>query len=58
MRPMWTCRACGLSMLFRAIQPEVDEDGPYFLCVGCRARNALVNIAGHLGEIVLKQPEA
>ncbi len=43
--------------MFRAVQPEIDEEGCYFICLGCGHRNALVNVAGDRGEIVLGQPE-
>lgn len=54
---MWKCRSCGLLVLFRAVEPEVDEDGCFFLCPGCGHRNKLVNMA-HPGDesIVLGQP--
>lgn len=45
--------------MFRAVEPEVDETGCYFLCPGCGHRNALVNIGGG-GEddpIALAQPD-
>lgn len=54
---MWKCKACGLLMLFRAVEPEIDEDGCYFLCIGCGHRNPLVNVAGEKGEIALAQPD-
>lgn len=42
---MWKCRGCGLEVLFRAAEPELDEAGCYFLCPGCGHRNPLVNVA-------------
>lgn len=50
---MWKCRACGLEMMFRAVTPEVDERGFFFLCLGCGHRNRLVNVG--CGEIALAQ---
>ena len=44
--------------MFRAVTPELDADGCYFLCPGCQYRNALVNVGGG-GEndsIQLAQP--
>lgn len=43
---MWTCRDCGLEILFGAVEPEADAEGFYFMCPGCDARNELVNIGG------------
>lgn len=55
---MWTCRACSLSVLFRAVQPEIDDVGCYFLCPGCGHRNALVNVAQPGDErTALAQPD-
>lgn len=54
---MWTCKACGLGMMFKAVTPEIDEDGCYFLCVGCGQRNVLVNVGAERGEIALAQPK-
>ena len=55
---MWTCRHCGLEIMFRATQPEIDEIGCYFLCLGCGHRNNLINKAEAGDEsIVLGQPD-
>ena len=45
-------------MMFRAVDPQLDEEGCFFICVGCKGRNALVNV-GRGGEddpILLAQP--
>lgn len=52
---MWTCRSCGLEIMFRAVEPEIDGDGCFFLCPGCNHRNALVNVGGKSGDIALAQ---
>lgn len=55
---MWTCRRCGLKVMFRAVEPEVDELGCYFICPGCEHRNKLVNVAVEGDEsIALGQPD-
>lgn len=55
---MWTCRHCGLEVMFRAVTPELDADGCYFLCPGCEHRNKLVNQAEDGDEsIALGQPD-
>ena len=43
--------------MFNAVQPEVDEIGPHFLCPGCGHRNILVNVGGESGGIFLAQPD-
>lgn len=53
---MWTCKSCGLLVMFKAVEPEIDEEGIYFLCPGCDARNKLVNVDPRGGGIVLGQP--
>ncbi len=55
---MWKCRSCGLEIMFRAVTPELDADGCYFLCPGCQNRNTLVNVGGGRDEdgIQLAQP--
>lgn len=55
---MWQCRQCGLEVMFRAVEPEIDEAGCFFLCPGCGHRNALVNVAKPGDEaIALAQPD-
>lgn len=55
---MWTCRSCQLAMMFKAVQPEVDGDGYYFICIGCGHRNALVNVSADPADhTALAQPE-
>lgn len=41
---MWKCVSCGLFVMFRAADPEIDENGFYFLCIGCGQRNQLINV--------------
>lgn len=53
---MWKCRGCNLGVMFTAVEPEVDEDGCFFLCPGCGHRNALVNF-GKGDDVALGQPE-
>lgn len=53
---MWTCRQCGLEILFGAAEPEADDDGFYFTCPGCDARNELVN-EGDADSVKLIQPD-
>jgi hypothetical protein len=44
--------------MFQAVTPEVDGNGCFFLCPGCGARNALVNVAKPGDEaIALAQPD-
>lgn len=52
---MWTCKSCGLEMLFKAVEPEIDQVGCFFLCIGCGHRNVLSNVGGASGEIALAQ---
>lgn len=42
---MWTCIHCRLGVMFRAVMPEIDEDGIYFICLGCSGRNPLINVS-------------
>lgn len=53
---MWTCRACGLSVMFRAVVPEVDEEGIFFLCMGCGHRNTLERDLRDAEGLTLFQP--
>jgi hypothetical protein len=39
--------------MFLAAEPEIDDEGIFFLCLGCGHRNPLINVAGRLGEINL-----
>ena len=50
---MWTCVHCALSVMFQAVEADVDEFGFFFLCPGCGGRNKLVNIG--VGEAALIQ---
>lgn len=43
---MWKCRKCLADVEFAAVEPEVDNDGCYFICPGCGYRNALFNVGG------------
>lgn len=55
---MWKCKACGLLVMFSAVDPEVDENGIYFLCPGCGHRNKLTNQARSGDDaLVLGQPD-
>ncbi len=44
--------------MFRAVDPEVDEEGCFFICPGCKARNPLVNVGrgGPEDPLELAQP--
>lgn len=53
---MWKCNSCGLLVMFRAVEPEVDEYGFYFLCLGCGHRNELVNVEPGRDGLALAQP--
>ena len=55
---MWTCKSCGLLVMFRSVDPEIDEEGIYFLCPGCNTRNKLVQVSNDpASHTVLGQPE-
>ncbi|MDR2333707.1 MAG: hypothetical protein LBE61_09505 [Burkholderiaceae bacterium] len=41
---MWKCVSCGLLVMFKAANPEIDEKGFYFECPGCGQRNELINV--------------
>jgi DNA-directed RNA polymerase subunit RPC12/RpoP len=43
---MWKCRKCFADVEFAAVEPEVDNDGCYFICPDCGNRNALFNVGG------------
>jgi len=45
--------------MFSAAQPEVDEEGCYFLCPSCGHRNALINAGGGGSDdtLELAQPD-
>jgi len=54
---MWKCQHCGLEVMFSAVQPEIDDEGCYFVCPGCDGRNKLVNVGPRDGDhIALAQP--
>lgn len=53
---MWTCIHCGLSVMFRAVSPEIDEEGIYFICQGCEGRNPLINVSTDPEFVDLAQP--
>jgi Zn finger protein HypA/HybF involved in hydrogenase expression len=40
---MWTCRNCNVTFDFDQAEPEVDEQGYFFLCPACDYRNKLVD---------------
>ncbi len=56
---MWTCRHCGLEVMFRAVDPQVDDEGCFFICPGCHGRNKLINVGcrGPRDPIELVQPD-
>jgi hypothetical protein len=54
---MWTCRACGLGMMFKSVRPEIDEESCYFVCIGCGHRNVLMNVVTARDELTLIQPD-
>jgi hypothetical protein len=41
---MWTCRNCNAGFDFAQVEPEVDEQGFFFLCSACDYRNKLVDV--------------
>lgn len=54
---MWTCVNCGLEIMFQAVEVEIDRDGCFFICPGCKERNKLINVAQDGDEaICLAQP--
>ena len=56
---MWKCRHCGLEVMFRAVDPQLDEESCYFICPGCKGRNKLINVGkgGVDDPIELTQPD-
>jgi hypothetical protein len=57
---MWTCRHCGLEVLFRAVDPQVDEAGYFFVCPGCDGRNTLIRVGrtGPRDPVKFEQPDS
>lgn len=55
---MVTCKKCRTDFEFRQTQPEIDEDGFYFLCPLCRHRNVLTNVAEPGEPLLLTQLDA
>lgn len=53
---MWTCKSCGLLVMFSAVDPEIDTRGCYFLCPGCEHRNTLINVDRSGDGVALAQP--
>lgn len=57
---VWRCGECQENVIAEGLQPEIDEEGCYFVCPNCSARNPLVNVAasmgGEPGDIWLAQP--
>ncbi|SDR62129.1 hypothetical protein [Paraburkholderia tuberum] len=41
---MWTCRNCNARFALGVIEPQIDEEGFFFICPDCDYRNKLVNI--------------
>ncbi len=56
---MWTCRHCGLTVMAHTVEPEIDDDGCYFICPGCEGRNKLMGAGddGDEGQAELTQPD-
>lgn len=57
---MWICTHCGSEVAQSDVEIDVDhEEGCYFICPSCEARNPLVNVGGGGAddEITLIQPE-
>lgn len=41
---MWTCRNCNARFASDQAEPEVDEQGFFFLCPACDYRNEVVSL--------------
>jgi hypothetical protein len=41
---MWTCRNCNARFAFDEVEPQIDEEGFFFICLGCDYRNKLADI--------------
>jgi transcription initiation factor IIE alpha subunit len=41
---MWTCRNCNARFTLNEVEPQIDDEGFFFVCPGCDYRNKLVNI--------------
>ena len=41
---MWTCRNCNARFAFDEVEPQIDEGGFFFICLGCDYRNKLADI--------------
>lgn len=54
---MWTCKSCGLLVMFSAVEPQMDVEGIFFLCPGCGHRNPLENVDPSGEGIALGQPQ-
>jgi hypothetical protein len=56
---MWTCRHCGLEVMFRAVEPQRDDEGYFFVCPGCDGRNQLVRFGrrGPRNPVEFEQPD-
>lgn len=55
---MVECKQCEADFEFDKTEPEVDEDGFYFLCPLCKHRNVLINIAEPGEPLMLTQLDA
>ena len=57
---MWKCGDCRCDVVFDSVEPEVDNDGCYFICPECGARNPLINVGpsmyGEPDSLILAQP--
>ena len=41
---MWTCRNCNARFAFDEVEPQIDEEGFFFICRDCDYRNKLVDM--------------
>jgi hypothetical protein len=48
-----------MTITSHTIEPEIDDEGSYFICPGCEGRNKLVSVGddGDEGHIELTQPD-
>ncbi|AQV99447.1 hypothetical protein BJN34_36855 (plasmid) [Cupriavidus necator] len=48
---MWTCTKCRLSVMFNVADPQLDERGFFFTCLGCGHTNPLARVGPtHSGD--------
>jgi hypothetical protein len=41
---MWNCRNCNARFAFGEVEPQIDDEGFFFVCPGCDYRNKLADI--------------